>query len=56
MLVIGGLVLGAVGGALYARRYGGKPADMAQYAAGFGIACGLLALFLTLSLDRLFLG
>lgn len=56
MLVIGGLVLGAIGGGLYARRYGGKPADMAQYAAGFGIAFGLLGLFLTLLLDRLLLG
>ena len=56
MLVIGGLVLGAIGGALYARRYGGKPIDMAQYAASFGIAFGLLGLFLTLLLDRLLLG
>lgn len=56
MFVIGGLVLGAIGGALTARRRGGKPADMAQYAAGFGIAFGLLGLFLTLILDRILLG
>jgi len=56
MLVIGGMVLGAIGGGLYARRHGGKPADMAQYAAGFGIALGLVGLFLTLVLDGLLLG
>lgn len=56
MLVIGGLGLGALAGAVYARRRGGKPADMAQFAAGFGIAFGLLGLFLTLALDRLLLG
>ena len=56
MLVIGGAGLGAICGALYARRYGGRPIDMAQYAASFGIAFGLLGLFLTLLLDRLLLG
>lgn len=56
MFVIGGLVLGAIVGALTARRGGGKPADMAQYAAGYGIAFGLLGLFVTLILDRLLLG
>ncbi|MDM7930845.1 hypothetical protein [Tabrizicola sp.] len=56
MFVIGGLVLGVIVGALTARRRGGKPADMAQYAAGFGIAFGLLGLFATLILDRLLLG
>lgn len=56
MFVIGGLVLGAIGGGLTARRRGGKPADIAQYAAGFGIAFGILGLFLTLFLDRMLLG
>jgi hypothetical protein len=56
MFVIGGLVLGALGGGWTARRKGGKPADIAQYAAVYGILFGLLGLFLTLILDRLFLG
>lgn len=56
MLMIGGLVLGAVGGGLHARRRGGKAADIAQYAAGFGIAFGLCGLFLTLFVDRMLLG
>jgi hypothetical protein len=55
MFVIGGLVFGAIGGALVAQRRGGKAADMAQYAAGFGIAFGLAGLFLTLIVDRLLL-
>ncbi len=40
MIVIGGLVLGGLLGALSAKRRGGKPADIAQYAAGYGIAFG----------------
>jgi hypothetical protein len=55
MIVIGGIVLGALIGVLAARRRGGKLADMAQYAAGFGIALGLLGLFLTILLERLLL-
>jgi cytochrome c biogenesis protein CcdA len=53
MIVIGGLVLGAILGVVSARRRGGKPADMAQYAAGYGIAFGLLGVFLTIVLERL---
>lgn len=55
MIVIGGLVLGAIGGGWAATRRGGKPADIAQYAAAYGIAFGLLGLFATLILDRIFL-
>ena len=53
MIVIGGFLLGAVLGALSASRKGGKPADMAQYAAAYGIALALLGLFVTIVLDRL---
>lgn len=56
MIVIGGLVLGAIVGGLTARWRGGKAADIAQYAAGFGIAFALVGLFLTLILDRVILG
>jgi hypothetical protein len=56
MFVIGGLVLGALAGGLTARRRGGKPADIAQWAAVWGILFGILGLFLTLFLDRLLLG
>lgn len=53
MIVIAGLVFGGLGGALLARKRGGKGLDMAQYAAGFGIAFGLLGLFATLILDHM---
>ena len=56
MLVIGGLMLGALTGGLTARRRGGKPADIAQWAAVWGILFGLVGLFLTLFLDRMLLG
>jgi hypothetical protein len=56
MFVIGGLVLGAIGGGLRAKLRGGKPADIAQYAAVYGIIFGLIGLFLTLYLDRMLRG
>jgi hypothetical protein len=56
MLVIGGLILGALGGGLTARRRGGKPADIAQWAAVWAILFGVLGLFLTLFLDRMLRG
>ena len=56
MFVIGGLMIGALSGGLTARRRGGKPADIAQWAAVWAILFGLLGLFLTVVLDRLLLG
>lgn len=53
MLVIGGLVIGALWGAFSARRRGGKPADIAQYAAVYAIVLGILGLFLTILVERL---
>ena len=53
MIVIGGMILGIVMGAGIARKRGGKPADMAQYAAGFAIAFSLLGLFVTIFLERM---
>jgi hypothetical protein len=56
MFVIGGLVLGAVTGGLTARRRGGKPADIAQWATVWAILFGLVGLFITLFLDRMLRG
>ncbi len=53
MIVIGGFLLGALLGAWKARRLGGKGADMAQYATGYGILFALTGLFLTIGIDRL---
>ena len=53
MLVIGGLVIGALWGGFSAKRRGGRPADIAQYAAVYAILLGLLGLFATIALERL---
>lgn len=52
MIVIAGAVLGAFIGAFKAKRGGGNGFDMAQYAAGYGIALTLLGLVLTIILER----
>jgi hypothetical protein len=52
MIVIGGFGLGAILGALAAKRRGGKGADMAQYAVAYGIAFALLGLVLTIIIAR----
>lgn len=44
MIVFVIAALGAVAGVMAARRQGGKPADMAQYAFGYAVAFGLLAM------------
>jgi hypothetical protein len=53
MIVIAGFLLGAGLGAWKAKRRGGTAADMAQYAAAFGIALALLGLFLTIFIERM---
>ena len=53
MIVVAGFLLGGAYGGWLAKRREGKPADIAQYAAGFGIAFALLGLFLTIFLERL---
>lgn len=53
MIVLAGAILGGTWGALVAKRRQGTKADMAQYAAGYGIAFALLGLFLTIGLERM---
>jgi hypothetical protein len=52
MIVLVLAVIGAVTGAVTARRRGGNRLDMAQYAAGFGIAFALIGLFATVMIGR----
>lgn len=54
MIVIAGLVLGGIWGALLARRRGGSGLDIAQYAAVYAILFGVLGMFATIALDRLY--
>jgi hypothetical protein len=50
---LGGLVIGALLGALGARRRGGKTADLLQWAAVGGILLGIAGLVVLLVLDRM---
>ncbi|WP_050523469.1 hypothetical protein [Pseudorhodobacter wandonensis] len=52
MIVLGGMLLGAIVGAGLARKRGGKALDMLQYGAGFAIAFTLLGLFVTIIIER----
>jgi len=53
MIVIAALLLGALYGAVQARRRGGNGFDMAQYAAGYGIAFALVGVFATIIIGRM---
>lgn len=53
MLVILGLLGGGTWGGLLARRRDGNGKDIAQYAAAYGIAWGLIGLILTIIIERL---
>ena len=52
MIILAFAVFGALLGALIARRNGGQRLDIAQYAAGFAIALGLVGLFVTILIAR----
>jgi len=48
MIVIAAVICGGILGAMTAKNREGTGLDMAQYAAGYGIAFGVLGLFLSL--------
>lgn len=50
---LAGFVVGAILGALWARRRGGKGFDVAQYAGTIGIICAMVAVLGTVVLIRL---
>lgn len=52
VLVLAALVLGALIGGWRAKRRGGKALDVLQYAAAHAIPLMILALFVTIYLDR----
>ncbi|MCR8825542.1 hypothetical protein [Pseudosulfitobacter koreensis] len=52
MIVIACFLIGAVIGGLTARRRKGNRKDIAQYAAGYGIAFCLVGLIVTVLIDR----
>lgn len=56
MIVIAGVVFGAVWGAMLARRRKGRVLDIVQYAAIHAIVFGLLGLVLTIIIEKLAAG
>jgi hypothetical protein len=53
MIIIVAAFAGAVLGGLKAKKRQGKAADIAQYAAGYCIAFTLVAVMVSIALDRL---
>ncbi len=53
MIVLAGVILGAIWGAMRARARQGSKLDIAQYAAVHAILFGLIGLFVTIGLERL---
>jgi hypothetical protein len=53
MIVIGLAIIGALIGGFTARKRRGNRKDIAQYAAGYGMAFLILGMFLTVIIDRL---
>ncbi|UWQ34287.1 hypothetical protein K3555_07275 [Leisingera sp. M527] len=52
MIVIAGLVLGALIGAMKARKRGGNTLDMLQYGAVYAIVFGMIGLLATILTHR----
>ena len=53
MIWLPAMIIGAVWGALRATKRGGNRLDAAQYGAVYAIGLGLLAVFLSIVIDRL---
>lgn len=53
MIVVASAIAGVLWGGYQAKRRGGNRKDMAQYAAGYGIAFTLLGLVAAVILERL---
>lgn len=53
MIIIAGLLIGALWGVVYVRRRQGSGFDIAQYAAIWGIIGALLGVVATLGVERL---
>lgn len=53
MIVLIAIAFGVVMGAATAKKRGGRNIDAAQYSAVYGIAFGLLGLFLTIFIERM---
>jgi len=53
MVIIAGILIGAVWGVVYVRRRNGTGFDIAQYAAVWAIIGAILGIVITLGIERL---
>lgn len=53
MLVLILVIIGAIIGALRARQLGGKPADLWQYGAVYGMVAGVIGIIISIVIMRL---
>ena len=53
MIVIAAAIIGALIGAMTARKRGGNKLDIAQYAAGYALAFVVVGLIATVLIDRI---
>jgi len=53
MIVIGGMVIGALFGAYSAKKRNGRLGDILQYSAAYGIMLGLAGMLVTIAVHRL---
>ncbi|WP_299350308.1 hypothetical protein [uncultured Shimia sp.] len=53
MIVLGSAILGAILGALQAKKRKGKPLDLLQYAAIYAMIFAVVGLFITIILHRM---
>lgn len=52
MIVIAAALIGAILGGLTAKKRGGKPADIAQYAAVYAIGFAIVGMLVTILIHR----
>ena len=52
MIVIAAALIGAILGGMTARKRGGKPADIAQYAAVYAIGFAIVGMLVTIFIHR----
>lgn len=53
MIIIAGMLIGAISGVIYVRRRNGRGFDIAQYAAVWAIIGTILGVILTIGVERL---
>ncbi|MGV8951506.1 MAG: hypothetical protein ACOH2M_10420 [Cypionkella sp.] len=53
MIVIAGIIIGAILGSVLARKRGGRRLDMLQYGAVYALIFAIIGMFITIVIDRM---